>query len=477
MVNARLSKDLKLRNLFTLAFGSIIGVGWITVLGSWLTQAGALGTIIAFLFGGTVMLLIGLCYAEIGAMYPVSGGEVAYLYEMYGVEISFFGGWFLALNYIGLTAFEAISVGWVLSAIFPGIGGPVLYSILGVDVQLFDALIGLALMLAITFINYRGGKVAAGFQDVMTYILLAASVVFIAIGIGRGDAANLEPFFVRSEGLSGSVVPGILAVFATVPFWFSGFDTIPQAMGEKSKGAPLHLLPRVIVLAIVLSGVFYCLVVLASAMALPRGELLALELPVAGALEVAFDSPLLGKLVLLAGLCGLITSWNAFFFAGSRLIFALGNARMISGKYGEVHPQFGSPAKAILFVGFMGAVLSLLGKNAILPIINVGATSMSLVFLLVSAGLIRLRKTQPDMERPYTVPCGSLIPCLAVVMCLSMLGISLLEPYLSSERVVPVEWILLVSWLALGYFFWGYDRKARGTIDAERRREMILSSK
>ena len=99
MQGQRLSRDLKLINLFTLAFGSIIGVGWITVLGSWLTQAGAVGAILAFVGGGFIMLLIGLCYSEIASMYPVSGGEVAYFYEMYGIEMSFFAGWFLALNF------------------------------------------------------------------------------------------------------------------------------------------------------------------------------------------------------------------------------------------------------------------------------------------------------------------------------------------------------------------------------------------
>ncbi len=116
-----LHRQLKLRNLFSLSFGSIIGVGWITVLGAWMMQAGSLGTFIAFIGGGFVMLIIGLCYSEVAAMYPVSGGEVAYLYEMYGVRTSFFAGWFLALNYIALTAFEAISVGWILSAMYPGI--------------------------------------------------------------------------------------------------------------------------------------------------------------------------------------------------------------------------------------------------------------------------------------------------------------------------------------------------------------------
>ena len=120
-----LKKEIKLRSLFMLAFGTIIGIAWLIVLGSWLSQAGSLGAIIGFVIGGGMMLLIGVCYAEVATMYPVSGGEAAYVYEMYGTGMAFAAGWALAFNYVVVTSFEAISVGWAASALFPGIEGPV----------------------------------------------------------------------------------------------------------------------------------------------------------------------------------------------------------------------------------------------------------------------------------------------------------------------------------------------------------------
>lgn len=349
-----LRRELSLRNLFTLSFGTIIGVGWITVLGSWLSGAGA--------GGGLVMLLIGLCYAEVATMYPVSGGEVAYIFEMFGLEISFFAGWFLALNYIATTAFEAISVGWILSALFPGIEGPVIYSILGTDVHLVSLLIGLGIMAVITMINYRGAKSTARFQDVMTLALVLLAVVFFVAGIAWGDVSNMEPLFVEAPA-GGGVLMGVLAVFATTPFWFAGFDTIPQAMGEKAEDASLRMLPKVMILSILFALLFYALVIIAATMALPRAELLALDLPAAGALEAAFGSPLMGKIVLIAGLCGLITTWNAIFFGASRVIFALGRAHMIPHQFSRVHKTFASPAAAVLFVGLIGGAMAFLGKT------------------------------------------------------------------------------------------------------------------
>ncbi len=123
---ASLKKELKLRQLFSLAFGTIIGVGWVTVLGKWLTQAGSLGAVIAFLAGGLVMIFIGLTYSEMAAMFPVSGGEVAYAYEAYGLKTSFMTGWLLSLTYIGVVVFEVISVGWVAGSLFPALEGRVL---------------------------------------------------------------------------------------------------------------------------------------------------------------------------------------------------------------------------------------------------------------------------------------------------------------------------------------------------------------
>src|SRR4030042_2343884 len=93
-----LKKELKLRHFFVLGFGCIIGVGWIVYIGIWLAQAGPLGSILAFLIGGSLMMFIGLCYAELATMLPVSGGEIAYAYEIFGLKTSFAVGWFLALS-------------------------------------------------------------------------------------------------------------------------------------------------------------------------------------------------------------------------------------------------------------------------------------------------------------------------------------------------------------------------------------------
>ena len=468
-----LGRGIRLRSLFSLAFGTIIGVGWITVMGAWLSGAGAVGAIIAFVLGGLGILAIGLCYSEMAAAYPVTGGEVAYVFEAWGARWSFAAAWFLAFSYIFTTSFEAISVEWVVSALVPGFGGPVIYTLLGQEVRLWSLALGLAVMAAITFINYRGGKTAAWFQDLMTAGLIILTLIFVVAGVVGGSVANLEPMF--SGTTPGAALVGVGIVLGTAAFWFAGFDTIPQAMEEVEEGAKLQLLPRVMGASILFALVFYCLVILATAMSMPRAELLASELPAAAAIEAALGSPFLGRIVLFAGLCGLITTWNAIFFASTRIVFAMARAHMIPHRLARVHDRYGSPSAAVIFVAVMGSVGALFGRNAILVIVGGAAISAMIVFLVVVLGVLRLRKTRPDHPRPYTVPGGRGFLVLSAVIALGLLGASIWEPFHGAGGRIPAEWIVLVVWAALGLVFYRAAAPLRREVSDRRLRWLILS--
>ena len=160
----QLSKDIGRSQFFTLAFGSIIGVGWVVAL-TCLAQPGwAYGAVVGFVGGGLLMMLVGLCYIEISTMFPVSGGEVVYTYEIFGTRTCFAVGWLFALAYIAITAFEAISIGWIAGTLFPGIQGRTLYTIGGSEVQSGSLLLGLGGMALLIFLSYRGTKFAAPFR-------------------------------------------------------------------------------------------------------------------------------------------------------------------------------------------------------------------------------------------------------------------------------------------------------------------------
>ncbi len=470
----QLSKDIGTSQFFTLAFGSIIGVGWVVALSSWLSQAGPLGAVIGFVGGGLLMMLVGLCYIEISTMFPVSGGEVVYTYEIFGTRTCFAVGWLFALAYIAITAFEAISIGWIAGTLFPGIQGRTLYVSGGSEVQAGTLLLGLGGMALLIFLSYRGTKFAAAFQDLLTYAKIGLAIIFISVGIGWGEIDNLTPLFQRSG--SGSPLTGIFAVFLTAPFWYGGFNIIPQVMGEKAPQTSLKTVGRTLLFSIALSGAFYCLIILACSMSLSRDKLSALNLPVAEVFTAAYNFPTLTKMVLVAALLGNFTAWNGVIVSGSRILFALGRAQIIWSGFGRVHPVFRSPAISVVFVGAVATLGVFLGRGAIIPIVNLASACFALGYLLICLGVLKLRRQQPERYRLYRVPGGMVTAALAMAGSMFMLFLSLYQPYVDARGRFPLEWFFFLGWGVLGAIFWLVAKKIRGGMTEQQRRELIIES-
>ena len=468
----KLGKQIKVRHFFVLGFGCIIGVGWVIVLGEWLEIAGPLGALLGFAGGGLLMIIIGLCYAEMATMLPVSGGEIAYTYEIFGLKTSFLTGWFLALTFVTFISFEAISAGWIVGTLFPGIEGKLLYMNRGDPVYLGSLLLGLGGTIFLTYLNFRGVKSAVILQEIFTYGLIILSLVFIFAGIIWGKAGNLEPLFSKTG--TWPIIVGTMAIFITTPVWFAGFNVIPQVMEEKAEGAPLRIIGRVIVLAIGGAMIFYLLVILSASMSTPWQRLLDFDLPAAGAFEAAFKSQLLAKAVLFAALCGIITTWNTVFISASRVIFALGRGRIIPPIFGKVHPKSGAPSNSVLLVGVLAFLGIFWGRNAIVPIINVGASCFALAFLLTCLGVIKLRRTRPDLHRPYRIPGGIVTAAIGFLIALFMFILSLYQPYTNSKGSFPLEWAVILGWTAIGALFWISARKIRNQVSESERRKLIL---
>lgn len=467
-----LSKSMKARHFFVLAFGCIIGATWIIVMGDWLGKAGPLGAMIAYALGALIIMTVGLCYAEVATILPAAGGEVVYSYEIKGTMASYIVGWLLVFSYVGSTALMAISTGWIVNTLFPGSEGMTLYSSGGEPVQLGTLIIGLSGMIVLTVLSYRGIKSAATFQEVLIYVFLALCAVFILAGIIWGKGSHIRPVF--AETGTGPVLGGILAVFIMTPYFLSGFNVIPHTMEEKAPGTSLRLAGRVILMAIGAAGLFYVLVILSTSLAVPWKDLLHLELPVAGAFTAAFRSPILGKIVLVAGLLGIITTWNTCFIVTTRIIFALSRARIISPVFSQIHPVHKSPHKAVLFVGLISSLGVLLGKRAVLPIVNTGSFSIAVAWASTCFVLILLRRRKPDTPRPHPVPGGVVTAVFALVSCLFFVVLALYQPYLDAARRIPMEWIILTFWGVLGLVFWLVARTHRNTVTEEERRKLML---
>jgi len=467
----QLHKGIGKAGLFSLAFGAMIGVGWVTAMGSWLTNAGPVGAMIAFLLGGMIILVIGFCYAEVTAALPLSGGEVAYAYKAYGPSKSFIVGWFLTFGYLSVSAFEAVSINKVLSYLIPAIDYLPIYSVNGSPVYLVHILISALFVVLISAINYTGVKNSARFQVVLTILFVSLTFVFIIAGFAMGEWKNLEPIFAGES--TGSISAGIATVLVTVPFWFVGFDTIPQAAEEADESISHKTIGLLILVSIVSAVLFYMLLILSTSMAAPWNEILDKKLPTACAFKQATESQFMVNIILVTALVGLITSWNGFFLAGSRVLFALGRGKIIAPKFGKSHPKYQTPYYAVLFSGGITFLASLMGQGAMTAFVNVGSLCIVIAFLGVSFSFLSLRQKFPKMHRPFYAPGGKVLGFFAITSTLFML-LAMIYPDSPAAMNWPLEWGIFSVFTLMGLIFWRFSAKSRTAVSKRERDFLIL---
>ena len=455
-----LKKGIGRLGFFSLAFGSMIGVGWITGLQVMFEQAGPIGTALAFIFGGLLMVAIGLCYAEAISLLPVTGGEVAYAYKAFGTQKAFLIGWALAFGYLSVSAFEAVSIGIVLSYLVEIDYWP-LYDIGNTTVYGAHVLLAFTFTTVIALMNYRGAAIATRFQIALTILLVVCTIGFASTGLWGGEIQNMSPAFGSYD--FKVACGGMLAVFVTVPFWYVGFDTIPQAAEERVDDLPTKRLGQILIASIVGSTLFYVIVFVSVGMTTPWQAIINKPLPTAVAFETAFNSPTLGRVVLFVGLIGLMTSWNGFFLAGTRVLFALGRGHIIHPAFGKTHQRFGTPSAAILVCGIVTFLGALLGKPAILILLNVGSFCIALAFLGVALSVMKMRKLNGRSGSfgytmfPYLAAIGSLFILSVIVIQLTMR-----------------EWFVLITVIFCGVVFWSTARKTREQLSQQQRDHLIL---
>src|SRR5438552_8723490 len=197
---------------FTLAFGSIVGVGWMVVLEEWFRRGGPVGAMLGFLIGGAALVPVVYVYGRLAERIPAAGGEVAYTGAVFPRSISFATGWAMTLTYIMVCPWEAVSMGRIAAYSFPQLKTMRLYQVGGYEVYLPFLLIALFTAAVITFINYRGVHQSTAFQNVTTFRLLAIFCVFAPLGLARGHIDNLSPPFAAAGGKWSGLLSTVLVL-------------------------------------------------------------------------------------------------------------------------------------------------------------------------------------------------------------------------------------------------------------------------
>ena len=439
-----LQKSLNMKDVLALAFGTMIGWGWIMLAGSWVGNGGTLGAIIAFLLGGVMAIFVGLTYAELTPALPLAGGELVFSYRAMGYNASWFTGWMITLAYLGVAAWEGPALSNALGFLFgnalPDLG--VLYELQGSQVTGMFLLIGIVGAIVMIVLNLAGAKSSAIFQTTATVAMAIGGIAFFVSGVATGEVENLKPMFTDGQGL--------VAVILAVPAMFVGFDVIPQAAEEMNM--PLNKIGKVMIIAIVMAATWYIIMILGTAMSTP-GDVLSGYVndpdcvPVANCFAYALGSPVWGKLMICAAMCGILTSWNGFIVGASRVIFSMARAHMLPGIFAKVNKK-GVPVAAILLVGIVTILSPLLGKSALVWFVDAAAFGTVVAYFMVSLSFLILRKKEPDLARPFKVNAGIVVGILAVGVALFMATLYL--PLYSPAPLLGIEWALVGGWIVLG---------------------------
>lgn len=448
-------------DILVIAFGAMIGWGWVINSGDWITTAGFAGSIIAMLIGGVMVFFVGLTYAELTSAMPQCGGEHVFSYRAMGPTGSFVCTWMIILGYVATSAFEATALPTVITYLFPEFNQVYLYSIAGKDIYLTTILLGVGVAVLITFINIRGAKTAAILQTVLTAIIAIAGIILVVGSAVNGDGANITGQMWESG--TGTTLGSVFKVACMTPFLFIGFDVIPQAAEEIN--VPYKKIGKIMLLSIFLAVAWYLLIIFAVCYIMPQSAI-AQEmssqngLVSAKAIEIAFRSPLMGKVLIIGGLCGIITSWNSFLMGGSRALYSMGESLMIPKMFGKLG-KHKTPEAAIILCGIACVVAPFFGRGVLVWLVDAASFGCVIAYMFVSISFCILRKKKPEMARPYKVKAGRFVGVMAVLMA-GFMTLLYIVPASFSAALVWQEWIVVGIWLALGAFFYFYSKKKYG---------------
>ena len=448
-------------DILVIAFGAMIGWGWVINSGDWITTAGFAGSIIAMLIGGVMVFFVGLTYAELTSAMPQCGGEHVFSYRAMGPTGSFVCTWMIILGYVATSAFEATALPTVITYLFPEFNQVYLYSIAGKDIYLTTILLGVGVAVLITFINIRGAKTAAILQTVLTAIIAIAGILLVVGSAVNGDGANITGQMWESG--TGTTLGSVFKVACMTPFLFIGFDVIPQAAEEIN--VPYKKIGKIMLLSIFLAVAWYLLIIFAVCYIMPQSAI-AQEMSTqnglvsAKAIEIAFRSPLMGKVLIIGGLCGIITSWNSFLMGGSRALYSMGESLMIPKMFGKLG-KHKTPEAAIILCGIACVVAPFFGRGVLVWLVDAASFGCVIAYMFVSISFCILRKKKPEMARPYKVKAGRFVGVMAVLMA-GFMTLLYIVPASFSAALVWQEWIVVGIWLALGVFFYFYSKKKYG---------------
>ena len=430
--------------LMMFGVGATVGTGIFFVLQEAVPDAGP-AVVISFLIAGLAAGLSALCYAEMASAIPVSGSTYSYAYHALGELVAMVIAACVLLEY-GVAA-SAVAVGWsgyfnelLDKTIGTTIPDSLSYSPIPYDgTNGFVNLPAIVLVALCTLLLIRGASESAKVNTIMVLIKLSVLVMFIFIGLTAFEADRFDNFFA-----SGSA--GISAAAGTIFFSFIGLDAVSTA-GEEVRD-PQRALPRAIIGALIIVVTIYVLVAIAGVGAQPLEEFSSPDQESAGLsviLENITGNAGAGTILAAGAVISIFSVTLVSLYGQTRILFAMGRDRMLPDKFAEVNPRTLTPVFNTIVVGVVVAIIAgFVPSDYLWDTVSIGTL---MAFSTVAIGVLVLRRTQPDLERPFKVPGYPVTPVLTVVACVYVLS-----------GLAAITWVIFGVWLTIVmafYFLWG----------------------
>jgi len=427
-----LARKLSRWNYFALGFGTMVGTGWVVLMDDWLGRGGPLGAMLGFALGGILLLPVGYIYGQWVRRLPDAAGEAAYTAQVFPPFVSYFTGWIMLLAYFIVCPWEAVAVGKLAAYLFPQLDAIELYRVAGVPVFLPRLLLGLALTLFLGYLNYRGIHPSATFQNWATSVVLLVFLAMVAISARGGAPVHLQPLFSHAPLVS------VLLTLQIVPYFVTGFESVPKVAEEAHPGFPPADFFKAIAMALLVGAGFYVVAVGAVSYIAPWQGLIGKRFATSIAFEQGTHSVLFARLILAISLVGLLQVFNGNFVAATRLVFAYGRRNTISPVFAKVQSRYQTPTSAILAVSTATLAGLLLGDALLVTVTEVGSIASAFGWLATCLSFYLVEKSAG----------------LRLVAALGM-AVSLLLVLMKLLPVFPghfslAEWIALGIWLAIG---------------------------
>jgi len=443
-----LKRSLGAMSLVALGIGAIIGAGIFTLTGVAASTHAGPAMVYSFMLAALGCAFAGICYSEFSTMIPIAGSAYTYSYATMGELVAWIIGWALVLEYAVGAATVAVSWAATFDSILLSFGIEMPRSIVAGPFDPMPGTINLLAIIIICIISgilIRGISESAKFNDFIVITKVAVVIFFIGIGYFFINYKNYHPFLPPNTGSFGAFGwSGVLAAAGQIFFAYIGFDAVSTAAQEARN--PKRDMPIGIIGSLFVCTILYILYSLVL-----TGIVNYKDLNVAAPLAVAVDHmkglPWVGFLMKLGSLCGLTSVMLVMLLGQSRVFYSMANDGLLPPLFSQIHPRFRTPWKSnLLLMVFVsiGAAFTPIGRLG-----NLTSIGTLFAFVLVCIAVVIMRRTEPDLPRPFKTPMVPLVPILGVLVNLALMaGLGL------------ITWVAFLSWMAIGLIvYFSYGRK------------------